>query len=86
MSGPSYGVLGSTIFASSPVSFTLFWLPSLVRARVPSDAQVSGEGICPPGCHESLHILIVMYTILQLLISSFQEGMAINLPLLCNVS
>ena len=38
----------STIFASSPVSLTLFQLPSLIKARIPSDVhqQTSGEGIC----------------------------------------
>ena len=32
-----YGALVSAIFVGSPASFILFWPPSLVRARVPSD-------------------------------------------------
>ena len=43
ISSPSYGVVVSTIFASSSVFFTLFWLPSLVGAKVSSDRQVSGH-------------------------------------------
>ena len=35
------------IFASSPVSFTYFLLPSLIRARVPSGFQVEH---LPPAC------------------------------------
>ena len=35
------------IFVSFPVPLTLFLLPSLVRARVPSAAQAPGEGIAP---------------------------------------
>ena len=44
---PSYGVLVSTIVASSLVFFTFFWLPYLVMAKVPSDAWTSRAGICP---------------------------------------
>ena len=47
ISSPSYDESVSTIFASSPISFTFFWLPSLVRAKVPSDARTSRVGICP---------------------------------------
>ena len=46
------------------------------------------EGHLPPWlCHESLHVLIVTYTICPgQQPSSPQEGRATNLPLLCNVS
>ena len=37
ISVPSYSVLVSTSFASPPISLTFFWLPVLVKARVPSD-------------------------------------------------
>lgn len=37
-SGFSYGALEFLILVSDPVSLTLFWLPSLVRARAPTDA------------------------------------------------
>ena len=46
-------MLVSTIFVISPVSLALFKLPFLVRARVPSEAQVSREAIRPPGCVSS---------------------------------
>ena len=67
ISSYSYDVLVSTIFASSPVSFcfTLFQLPPLVRASVPSDTRASGvtEGICLLWlCQESLYPLKATYT------------------------
>ena len=42
ISSPFCDVLVSAIFASSLISFTFFLLPSLVRAKVPSDAGTSG--------------------------------------------
>ena len=39
ISSPSYDVLMSATLANSSISFTFFQLPSLVRARVPSDFQ-----------------------------------------------
>ena len=47
ISSPSYGVLVSAVFASSPVYFIFFWLPSLVRAKIPSNAWVFRAGIRP---------------------------------------
>ena len=52
-SGSSYGALVSNMFVSSPVSLTLFQLPSLVRARVPSNSQAFREGIYPSLHHPS---------------------------------
>ena len=87
--GPSYGMFVSTIFASSPVSFTFFWLPVLVREKVPSNAWTFRVGICLPWlCHESLYTLKVMYTFPALGGSPlpFRKSTAINLPSLCKVS
>ena len=52
----SYDVSVLAIFASSSVSFTFLPLPSLVRARVPSDTGAYGMGgiRLPWLCHESL--------------------------------
>ena len=62
-SSSSYSVLVSVIFVSSPRSLVLFWLPSLVRARVfqaCTGAPVSvcpGWGIWPPQLTQGLHEL-----------------------------
>ena len=40
-------VLGVHHFSSFPVSFILFWLPSLVKTKVPSDARASGVSPLP---------------------------------------
>ena len=48
-SGSSYSALKSAILVCHTVSLTLFWLPPLVRAGVPSEAQASWKGICPLG-------------------------------------
>ena len=82
-------------FLSSLVAFPSFLLPSLVRAKISSNAQTSRVGIHPlpltqalyeippfPLCHELLNIFTVLYTKHP----GWQEGMVINLPLLCNVS
>ena len=47
ISSPSYDASVSALFASSLQSFTFFWLPSLVRAKVCSDAWMSVVGIYP---------------------------------------
>ena len=82
--GSSYGVFVSIIFLNSPVSFTLFWLPYLVGARVPSDTGSSRVGICPSWlCHKSLSVLTVMCIILpEQQPTSLQGGTAINLHFL----
>ena len=85
--GSSYGALVSAVFVSF-VSLTLFWLPSLVRARVASHAQASRVGICPHPWHRLcmsfllamswvtplVHVLIVMCIILPQAAAFFPSG------------
>ena len=77
ISSPSYDVLASVIFASSPVSFIFSQLPPLVRARVLSDTGASRVGS---------HLPYGMSHTLDGSLLPFRKGMAINLPLLCKVS
>ena len=75
ITGPCYCALECTIFASFAVSFTFFCLPSLIRAKVPSDTQISGVGVHPlplaqaqyehpPPCYvKSPWMFSAMYTI-----------------------
>ena len=101
ISGPSHGVLVSTIFASFLVSFAFFCLPSLVRAKVPSASWASRVGIHHPAFHAGAICTPRCYTSVMSQASessqslhnspwaaapSLQEVMAINLPLLHNVS
>ena len=94
LSGPFYDVLVSIIFASSPVSFTFFQLPSLV-----SGAGTSGPGICPLPVVQALYKLPTHpsgvpqcshKSCTQFALGGsplpFRKGVAINLPLLCKVS
>ena len=71
ISSPSYDVLASVIFASSPVSFIFSQLPPLVRARVLSDTGASRVGS---------HLPYVMSHTLDGSLLPFRKGMAINLP------
>ena len=67
-------------FCQFPISFTVFWLPVLVRARVPREASAS------PGCVMSC-TLLKSHTPFTLGGSPlpFRKGMPVNLPLLCKV-
>ena len=82
ISGPSYDVPLLPVLC---IFFTLFWLPSLVRARVPRTSEVNSH--LPWLCLEPLYSLRVMYTFcLRKQPFPFKKGIAINLPLLCEVS
>ena len=71
ISSPSFGVLVSTISAIFPLFFTCFWLPSLVRAKVPRNADHAewasapchSHRHCIPTCQEPLKVFAVTYTI-----------------------
>ena len=63
ISHPSYNVLASTIVAGFPGSFTFFPLPSLVRARVPSDQGHQGWAPASPGCVTSHYKLLKSCTL-----------------------
>ena len=52
--GSSYGMLESTIFASSQGSLTLFRLPSLTRARVPATHEPLRRASAPPQLMQTL--------------------------------
>ena len=78
ISGPSYGVLMSAIFASPPVSFTFFWLPSIVRAAVPNNTWASGVGTPPPISHTGAIIPVLCPEFLSVLTVTTQFSLGCN--------